>query len=49
VGLHYFRVGRTEAERMWETIKSERSMAVSFTGAEPGSIEDASLYMTVPG
>ncbi len=49
VGLHYFRLKRTEAERMWETIKSERSMAISFSGAEPGAIEDASLYMTVPG
>ncbi|MEM1185693.1 MAG: type VI secretion system baseplate subunit TssK [Planctomycetota bacterium] len=49
VGLHYFRLRRGDAGRMWETIASERSMAVSFTGAEPGSIEEAALYMTVPG
>lgn len=49
VGLHYFRLRRGEAGRMWETISSERSMAVSFTGAEPGAIEEAALYMTVPG
>ena len=50
VGLHYFRLRRTgEGEEMWKTITEERSLAISFTGAEPGSIEDAALYMTVPG
>ncbi|MEM7754211.1 MAG: type VI secretion system baseplate subunit TssK [Planctomycetota bacterium] len=49
VGLHYFRLRRGEAGRMWETIGNERSIAISFTGTTEGAIEEAALYMTVPG
>jgi type VI secretion system ImpJ/VasE family protein len=48
VGLHYFRVLRSESARMWERIGSERKLAITFPGVESSSFESVSLYMTVP-
>jgi len=48
VGLHYFRLMRTESARMWDRIVSERSMAVKYPGVDQGRLDGVSLYMTVP-
>jgi type VI secretion system protein ImpJ len=47
VGLHYFRVMRSESARLWERIVQEKSMAVRWPGIEASDFE-VTLYMTVP-
>jgi type VI secretion system protein ImpJ len=47
VGLHYFRLMRADAARMWERIKQEKSIAVRWEGIEAADFEIV-LYMTVP-
>ena len=47
-GLHYFRLLRADSTKMWERIKQEKSIAVSWgEGIETSDFELA-LYMTVP-
>lgn len=48
VGLHYFRLNRTESERMWERVKTEKKMSAEWPNLE-GSDFEITLYMTVPG
>jgi len=48
VGLHYFRLMRTESARMWDRILAEREIAVKFPGVDQGRFESVTLYMTVP-
>ena len=47
VGLHYFRVMRSESARLWERIEQEKSIAVRWPGIESSDF-DVTLYMTVP-
>lgn len=49
VGLHYFRVQRSESQRMWDRISTEHGVAINFPGVESAGFEDVSLYMTIPG
>ncbi len=48
VGLHYFRLNRTESERMWERVKAEKKMSAEWPNLD-GSDLQLTLYMTVPG
>jgi predicted component of type VI protein secretion system len=47
VGLHYFRVMRSESTRLWERITQEKACAVRWPGIESSDFE-VTLYMTVP-
>jgi hypothetical protein len=47
VGLHYFRVLRSESTRLWERIEQEKSVAVRWPGIESSDF-GITLYMTVP-
>jgi len=47
VGLHYFRVMRSESKRLWERIEQEKSVAVRWPGIESSDF-GITLYMTVP-
>jgi predicted component of type VI protein secretion system len=47
VGLHYFRVMRSESTRLWERIQQEKTIAVRWPGVETSDFE-ITLYMTVP-
>jgi predicted component of type VI protein secretion system len=47
VGLHYFRVMRSESARLWERIEQEKSIAVKWPGIESSDF-GLTLYMTVP-
>ena len=47
VGLHYFRVMRSESTRLWERIQQEKSIAVRWPGIESSDFS-VTLYMTVP-
>jgi len=47
VGLHYFRVMRSESTRLWDRIKQEKVIAVRWPGIESSDFE-VTLYMTVP-
>jgi len=47
VGLHYFRVMRSESARLWERIVQEKAVAVRWPGIESSDF-DVTLYMTVP-
>ena len=47
VGLHYFRVMRSESTRMWERIQQEKSLAIRWPGIESSDFK-VTLYMTVP-
>lgn len=47
VGLHYFRLLRTESARMWERVKEEKKLALKWPDAETSDFS-CSLYMTVP-
>jgi len=47
VGLHYFRVMRSESARLWERIQQEKSIAVRWPGIESSDF-GVTLYMTVP-
>ncbi|MHC4583112.1 MAG: type VI secretion system baseplate subunit TssK [Planctomycetota bacterium] len=47
VGLHYFRVMRSESERLWKRIEQEKSLAVRWPGIESSDF-GITLYMTVP-
>ena len=47
VGLHYFRVMRSESARLWERIEQEKSIAVKWPGIESSDF-GVTLYMTVP-
>ena len=47
--LYYFRLDRTSSARMWDMIKTEKTVVVRWTGAEldwSGAI--FTLYMTIP-
>jgi type VI secretion system protein ImpJ len=47
VGLHYFRLLRTESARMWEKVKDERKLAIKWPDSSSSDFSCA-LYMTVP-
>ena len=47
VGLHYFRVMRSESARLWERIQQEKSIALRWPGIESSDFS-VTLYMTVP-
>jgi len=47
VGLHYFRVMRSESGRLWERITQEKACTVRWPGIESSDFE-VTLYMTVP-
>ncbi len=47
VGLHYFRVMRSDSARLWERITQEKACAVRWPGIESSDF-DVTLYMTVP-
>jgi type VI secretion system protein ImpJ len=47
VGLHYFRLDRAAAKRMWERIEQERAIAIRWEGLEASDFEPT-LYMTIP-
>ena len=47
VGLHYFRLMRSESARLWERITQEKAFAVRWPGIESSDF-DVTLYMTVP-
>lgn len=46
-GLHYFRLGRAESQRMWDKIKEERELAIRWPGLDTSDFQ-CTLYMTVP-
>jgi len=47
--LYYFRLDRTASARMWEMIKTEKSVVVRWTGTElDWSGAAFTLYMTIP-
>ncbi len=46
--LRYFRVMRTESQRMWDRIKEEKAVGVRWLGMENSDFA-ITLYMTVPG
>jgi type VI secretion system protein ImpJ len=46
-GLHYFRLMRTDSKRMWEQIKTEKSISIRWPDLETSDF-DLTLYMTVP-
>jgi predicted component of type VI protein secretion system len=48
VGLHYFRLMRSESARMWDKIREERKIALVWPEIETSDFS-ATLYMTVPG
>lgn len=48
VGLHYYRLLRSESQRMWDKICQEKAIAVNFKGVESSGFDEVSLYMTVP-
>ena len=47
IGLHYFRLHRSESSRMWERITKEKAIAARWPGSESSDFE-LTLYMTVP-
>jgi type VI secretion system ImpJ/VasE family protein len=47
IGLHYFRVMKSESARLWERIQQEKSIAVRWPGIESSDFQ-ITLYMTVP-
>jgi len=47
-GLHYFRLGRGESQRMWDRIKDEKAVAITWPDAATSEFQ-LTLYMTVPG
>lgn len=47
IGLHYFRLHRSESSRMWERIAKEKAVAARWPGNESSDFE-LTLYMTVP-
>jgi type VI secretion system protein ImpJ len=47
-GLYYFRLVRSESQRMWDAIKEEKSIAVRWPDMETSDF-NMTLYMTVPG
>jgi len=48
VDLHYYRLMRAESVRMWESIKSERKIALVWPGLDTSDFVPK-LYMTIPG
>lgn len=46
-GLHYFRLGRAESQRMWDKVKEEREIAIRWPGIDTSDFQ-CTLYMTVP-
>jgi type VI secretion system protein ImpJ len=47
-GLHYFRLMRSESQRMWDRIRDEKAMAIRWPEIETSDFA-ITLYMTVPG
>jgi hypothetical protein len=47
VGLHYFRLLRTESARMWERVKEEKKLALKWPDVETSDF-GCTLYMTIP-
>lgn len=47
-GLHYFRLMRSESERMWERVTQEKAVAIRWLGADTSDFAPT-LYMTIPG
>lgn len=48
IGLHYFRVDRSQSTRVWALIEEEKQLAINFPGVERNEFDDVSLYMTIP-
>jgi len=48
VNLHYFRMLRTDSQRMWDRIVQEKQIAIRWIGNE-GADYQIKMYMTVPG
>lgn len=48
IGLHYFRVDRSQSTRVWGLIEEEKMLAINFPGVERNEFDDVSLYMTIP-
>ncbi|USN99052.1 MAG: type VI secretion system baseplate subunit TssK [Phycisphaeraceae bacterium] len=49
IGLHYFRIDRSQSTRVWALIEEEKKLAISYPGVEKNEFDDVSLYMTIPG
>lgn len=47
-GLHYFRLMRTDNEKMWSLIKEQQALAVRWLEVDSSDFT-LTLYMTVPG
>ncbi len=47
-GLLYFRLVRSESQKMWDRIAQEKSVAVRWPELETFEFTDMTLYMTVP-
>jgi len=47
VGMHYFRVMRSESARLWDRIQQERSIVVRWPNSGTSDFE-ITLYMTIP-
>ncbi len=47
-GLNYFRVIRSESQRMWEKIKEEKGIGIRWLGADTTDFA-ITIYMTMPG
>ncbi len=45
--LHYFRLVRSESQRMWDLITQEREVGITWPGIE-GADYDVKIYMTIP-
>ncbi len=48
IGLHYFRIDRSQSTRVWGLIEEEKALAINFPGVERNEFDDVSLYMTIP-
>lgn len=48
IGLHYFRIDRSQSTRVWGLIEEEKVLAINFPGVERNEFDDVSLYMTIP-
>jgi type VI secretion system protein ImpJ len=46
-GLHYFRLNRSESQRMWDRIRDEKGMAIRWPDIDTSDFA-ITLYMTVP-
>ena len=47
-GLHYFRLGRSESQRMWDRIRDEKAVAIRWPDVATSDYA-ITLYMTITG